>query len=60
MMKGIFALGWLALVAAGFIGWVMNIIAIVHAASGPLTTMLVLRIVGLFAFPLGAVLGYVS
>ncbi len=59
-MKVIFGLGWLLLVSVAAIGWVMNIIAIVHAATGPLTTMLVLRIVGLFAFPLGAVLGYVS
>ncbi len=35
MTKGILELMWLALTIAGAIGWVMNIIAIVDAASGP-------------------------
>lgn len=51
-------LAFIALWVAGIVGWVLNIMAIAHSLSGPMTTMLVARIVGIFAFPLGAVLGY--
>lgn len=41
------------------IGWVMNIIALIHAGSlSTLTVLLVLRIIGIFIPPLGAILGY--
>lgn len=49
---------WIVIVGAGVIGWVMNIVAIVHTCCTPLTGMLVVRIVGIFVAPLGAVLGY--
>jgi len=55
---GVFA--FIALWIAGIIGWVMNIIDIIHSSGGPFTVLLVLRIVGIFAFPLGAILGWVS
>lgn len=61
--KGLGAVGillWVALWFAALIGWVLNIIAIVHSVSGPVTTLLVLRVVGIFAFPLGGILGWVS
>lgn len=45
---------WLAAIG----GWIANIAKIVGMAGGEITTMLVLRIVGVFAIPLGAVLGY--
>lgn len=54
----LFALLWAIVVFAGVIGWVMNIIDIVHAVSDPITGMFVLRCVGIFVAPLGAVLGY--
>lgn len=57
-IAGIFL--WIALWVAMFIGWVLNIIALVHSVSGPVTTLFVLRIVGIFAFPLGGILGWVS
>lgn len=60
-LQGLGILGilvWLGLICAGVVGWAMNIIAIVHAVSGPLTTLLIVRIVGIFVFPLGAILGY--
>lgn len=46
--------GWIALL----VGWVMNIIEIVHTFAGPITGMLIARLVGVIAFPLGGVLGY--
>jgi hypothetical protein len=51
----------LVLVAAWIVaavGWVNNLVALIHTTDMQITTMFVLRIVGLFLFPLGAVLGY--
>lgn len=44
---------------AAIVGWVMNIITIAHANFSDLTGILILRIVGIFVAPLGAVLGYI-
>ena len=52
------ALFVLALIAAGITGWVMNIFDIVAAVSDPITAMFILRCVGIFVAPLGAILGY--
>lgn len=40
------------------IGWVINIVHIVHTLAAPLTGLFVLRCVGILVPPLGAVLGY--
>jgi competence protein ComGC len=42
----------------GIIGWVWNIIKLVHVISDPLTGMTVLRGVGIIVAPLGAILGF--
>mgnify|MGYP003443260006 FL=1 len=47
-----------ALVLAGVVGWFMNIFDIVAAVSDPITAMFILRCVGIFVAPLGAILGY--
>lgn len=49
---------WLgfALIIFGGIGWVMNIVAV--AQSDVVSGMVILRVVGIFMAPLGAVLGY--
>lgn len=39
-------------------GWVANIIKVFGAVSDPITGMFILRVVGIFAAPVGAVLGY--
>lgn len=51
------AIIWLVVVVGGGIGWVLNIIDIAHTYH-IFTGMLILRIVGIFVPPLGAVLGY--
>lgn len=49
---------------AGIVGWVMNIVTIIGTlmASGDsaitVTGMLIARVIGIFVFPLGGVLGY--
>jgi hypothetical protein len=42
--------------AFGFIGWVLNIIAIFNSGYLP-TGELILRVVGIFIAPLGAIMG---
>lgn len=45
----------LALIATG---WIMNIIALTHASINPLTTVVILRFVGIIVAPLGAFMGW--
>lgn len=49
----------IALWIAGVIGWILNIASIVHMLNDPITAMFIARVVGVFAAPLGAVLGYI-
>ena len=46
-----------ALFVVGAVGWVLNVIAV--ADSVAFSGMLVLRAIGIFIGPLGAVLGYI-
>jgi hypothetical protein len=43
--------------AAAFIGWVMNIITLCHMGSGHVGELIV-RVVGIFVAPVGAVAGW--
>lgn len=55
---GIFGvLSYLGIIAAGVIGWIMNIFALIGTVNGPLDGVFVLRIVGIFVAPLGAIMG---
>ena len=54
----VLVLVYLLLIIAGAVGWVLNIIAIAHADFAHIGGMLVLRVVGIFVPPLGAVLGF--
>ena len=47
---------WLGLVILGGIGWVLNIVEIAHADI--VNGFVILRVVGIFMFPLGAILGW--
>ncbi len=47
-----------AIGAALAIGWIMNIVAIVNSNFNDITGLLVMRIIGVFIAPLGAILGY--
>ena len=42
----------------GFIGWCMNIGAIVSTINHPITGMFIFRCIGVVAAPLGAILGF--
>lgn len=49
---------YMGLIIASLVGWVLNIVAIVHALHEPISAMFVARLFGVVAAPLGAVLGY--
>lgn len=53
-------LAYLGLVFGLLIGWVMNLINVVQLflANGELTTIFLGRIIGIFLFPLGGILGW--
>lgn len=51
------ALIGLGIVLLGAAGWICNIVEIAHTDS--VSGMTILRAIGIFFFPLGAVLGYV-
>ena len=40
------------------LGWVLNIVGIIAVISDPVTGMFILRCIGVFVAPLGAILGY--
>lgn len=55
---GIFGfVAYLGMIVAAIVGWFMNIFAIMHTMHGAFDGMFVLRIVGIFVAPLGAILG---
>jgi hypothetical protein len=43
----------------GFAGWAMNIMTIAGSSFNDLTGLLILRVVGIFIAPMGAVLGWI-
>lgn len=42
------------------VGWVMNIITIWNTMDNPITAKFILRCIGVFVGPVGAILGYLS
>jgi len=48
---------WSALILTGLYGWVHNIIMLTTANFHPVGAEVVLRVVGIFLGPLGAILG---
>ncbi len=50
---------WVVLLVAGAVGWVWNIVRIVGHMSDPITGLFVVRCIGVFVAPVGAVLGYI-
>lgn len=57
-MKNAVSLIVAALIVAGLVGWCMNIADIIGMLDGPINAMLIVRVVGIFFAPLGAILGY--
>jgi hypothetical protein len=53
-----FVFALLVVVAIGAVGWIWNIVKIVGSIADPITAMLIVRCVGVFLVPLGAILGF--
>lgn len=51
---------WLLVILALVVGYVHNIIDVVHLAlsNSPVTVLMLMRVVGIFAMPLGGILGW--
>lgn len=49
---------WVVVVMGGAIGWVLNIIKLCSMAMDPVTGFLIVRIAGIFVFPIGMVAGW--
>jgi len=43
---------------AGVIGWILNIVTLIHLSLNPMTTEIILRFIGIPLVPLGMVMGY--
>lgn len=48
----------LGFIGACFLGYVLNILALIDMGLGEVSAMFILRIVGIFAAPLGTLLGW--
>lgn len=55
LLMGVFLL---VIVPAAAIGWVWNIVKLVGMTLDPITGLLIVRVVGIFIPPLGAIVGY--
>lgn len=49
---------WVVFTLLMIAGWIMNLAAIIPLLDGDFTPLLIVRIVGVILFPLGAVLGW--
>ncbi len=52
-------LGYCLFFLGGFIGWVRNIIAVAHSDFSSIDGMTVIRVIGIPAAPVGAVVGWI-
>ena len=62
MNKVRISVGWpivLLIMGLSLYGWIMNIITLWTMPLDPLTGQLIIRIIGIFVAPLGAILGFV-
>ena len=58
-LSGLFILGYCLLFLGGSIGWVRNIIAVAHSDFSSIDGMTVVRVIGIPAAPVGAVVGWI-
>jgi hypothetical protein len=59
MSQLVVALGVIGLWVAAVIGWVMNIVTLYHMSFATMTGELVVRVIGIFVAPIGAIMGYI-
>lgn len=54
------ALVYIAVWVAGIVGWIANLVQIVHTASDPITGLFILKCIGVVAAPVGSILGLIG
>ena len=59
IIPGLVISAYLSLVIGGSIGWIRNVIAVVHSDFSHIDGMTVVRVIGIPAAPLGAVVGWI-
>ena len=47
---------WFALI----VGWIANLVQVIGMASGDVTALFILKLAGIFAGPLGSILGLIG
>ena len=53
-------LGLCVLWVTAIVGYIANIVQIMHMSSGPITTLFVVKCIGVIAGPLGSIMGIVG
>lgn len=55
LLSIIIVLAWLA----GIVGWAINLVSVIKLAiaAAPLTTLFIVKVIGIFVAPLGSLLG---
>jgi hypothetical protein len=56
-MRGIL-IAWILIMLIACVGWILNIVSIFNSSFDSLTGILVLRVIGVFLAPIGAILGF--
>ena len=52
---------YLGIIFAGIAGWILNIVKLLGMSfSDPITVEIVIRVVGIFMFPVGCVVGWIG
>lgn len=52
--------GWVIVAFLGIVGYVGNVVQLIHQALDPLTVLVILKLVGLVIPPLGALMGWIG
>lgn len=51
---------FIVVLITAFIGWVLNIVQVIHVIAEPVTGLFVIKCIGVLMAPLGAVLGWIG
>jgi hypothetical protein len=57
-MKNAIGLVFLFIMALGAVGWIKNLFALLGSNFDPITGEVMLRVIGVFISPIGAVMGW--
>ena len=58
LIELVLVLFYLSILGFGGYGWIHNLVTLFHSTLSSFTGEIILRIVGIFVFPVGMVMGY--